>query len=95
MTVHSRWSSRLKDESGFGLVETLIALTIFVIGLVAGWFAGFETRFDFVPFFFRPVAGTLILLPLVYWMRLHLKTGAQSPSGNGLVLVISPATKEN
>jgi len=31
----TRLKSRLQDESGFGLVETLIALTILVIGLVA------------------------------------------------------------
>ncbi len=59
-----------------------------IIGLVAGWFAGYEARFDFVPFFFRPMAGTLILLPLVYWMRFHLKTAARIQAGDGLVLVI-------
>jgi len=35
MVVHSRLKACLKDESGFGLVETMIALTILVIGLVA------------------------------------------------------------
>ena len=32
---YSRLKDTLRDESGFGLVETLIALTILVIGLVA------------------------------------------------------------
>ncbi|MGB5673686.1 MAG: prepilin-type N-terminal cleavage/methylation domain-containing protein [Gemmatimonadota bacterium] len=35
MTMRSRVKDSLSDESGFGLVETLIALTILVIGLVA------------------------------------------------------------
>jgi len=35
MTVYSRVKASLSDESGFGLVETLIALTILVIGLIA------------------------------------------------------------
>jgi uncharacterized protein (TIGR02598 family) len=35
MTAYSRVKANLSDESGFGLVETLIALTILVIGLVA------------------------------------------------------------
>jgi len=35
MVVHSRMKACLRDESGFGLVETMIALTILVIGLVA------------------------------------------------------------
>jgi len=35
MTVVSQVRARLDDDSGFGLVETLIALTILVIGLVA------------------------------------------------------------
>lgn len=59
-----------------------------LIGLVSGWFAGYEARFDFVPFFFRPLAGTVILLPLAYWMRLRLRTSAENKAGNGLVLVI-------
>lgn len=35
MTLKTRIHTTLSDESGFGLVETLIALTILVIGLVA------------------------------------------------------------
>ena len=35
MVVHSKVKACLRDESGFGLVETMIALTILVIGLVA------------------------------------------------------------
>ncbi len=35
MGVVERFRARLSDESGFGLVEALIALTILVIGLVA------------------------------------------------------------
>lgn len=35
MSVISRVKTSLRDESGFGLVETLIALTILVIGLIA------------------------------------------------------------
>ena len=35
MRVHERLKARVTDESGFGLVEALIALTILVIGLVA------------------------------------------------------------
>jgi Tfp pilus assembly protein PilV len=35
MGVSERFKARLTDESGFGLVESLIALTILVIGLVA------------------------------------------------------------
>lgn len=35
MTACSRLKATLGDESGFGLVETLIALTILVIGLIA------------------------------------------------------------
>jgi len=35
MKVLARTKASLDDESGFGLVETLIALTILVIGLIA------------------------------------------------------------
>jgi len=35
MTLHARIRTVLADERGFGLAETLIALTILVIGLVA------------------------------------------------------------
>ena len=35
MTFLAQVKARLDDESGFGLVETLIALTILVIGLIA------------------------------------------------------------
>lgn len=35
MPVNERLKARVRDESGFGLVEVLIALTILVIGLVA------------------------------------------------------------
>jgi Tfp pilus assembly protein PilV len=35
MTLHAKVKAKLEDDSGFGLVETLIALTILVIGLIA------------------------------------------------------------
>lgn len=35
MTLYAKVKAKLEDDSGFGLVEVLIALTILVIGLVA------------------------------------------------------------
>jgi len=59
------------------LVEAAILLLFAVpiswaIAAVLGWYAGFELRFDFMPYFLRVIFVTLILLPFVYWTHLQL-----------------------
>ncbi len=73
-----------------GLVDAAIltvgvGLTFFVIGHGVGWLIGFEPRFDFMPYYFRVLLVTLILMPLGHWGRLHLGEATRRRTGNTLV----------
>lgn len=55
-----------------GVFFCAVTIVMSVLGLVAGWLAGYETRFDYVPFFFVPLTGVLVVMPLVHWVGLYL-----------------------
>jgi hypothetical protein len=76
-----------------GLVDAAIFLlvlspSLLLVGHTAGWLVGYELRFDFMPFFFRALMVTLIVMPTAYWGRLRLQEARQRRSGNTLVAVI-------
>jgi len=76
-----------------GLVDGAIFLFIvgpclLVVGHLTGWFVGYEMRFDFMPFFFRVLLVTLILLPLAHWGRLRLQAATRRKSENTQVAVV-------
>lgn len=76
-----------------GLVDAAIFLFVvspclFAIGHLAGWFAGYEIRLDFMPFFFRVTMVTLILIPLAHRGRLALQAATRRKSDNTAVGMI-------
>jgi len=76
-----------------GLIDSAIFLLIaspclFALGHFAGWYVGYEIRFDFMPFFFRVLMLTLVLMPLGYWGRAQLQEATWRKSQNILVGVI-------
>jgi len=80
-----------------GLVEGAIFLFVvapclFAVGQLTGWFVGHEIHFDFMPFFFRVLLITLILMPLVHRGRLQLHAATRRKAENGMVLVIFGVT---
>ncbi len=76
-----------------GLADTAILLLIaspclLAIGHLAGWFVGYEIRFDFMPFFLRVLLLTLVLMPLGYWGRVQLQEATWRKTENKLVGLI-------
>ena len=76
-----------------GLIDAAIFLLIvspglLVIGHFAGWLVGYGIRFDFMPFFFRVLLITLILMPLGYQGRLKLQAAARHKAENTMLVVI-------
>jgi hypothetical protein len=71
-----------------GAFFVAVGATLSMAGIVAGWLAGYELRFDFVPFFVRALIGTLILMPLAHWGRLYLGIAIKRRTGDTLVPVI-------
>jgi hypothetical protein len=63
-----------------------VALT--VLGLLCGWLVGYDIRFDFIPFFFRPLAITVIAMPLALWGHLQLQVAHRRKTENTLVAVV-------
>jgi hypothetical protein len=73
-------------------VETAIyflAITFgfLLVGLGAGALLGYETRLDFLPFFMRPLMATMVLLPLLQFGRLRLRSQQRQADQNGFLLV--------
>ena len=76
-----------------GLVDGAFYLLIlgpflFATGHLLGLLVGIETRFDFFPFFLRPLLITLILMPLAHRGRLALRHATRRKAENTLVGVI-------
>ncbi|MGD8331986.1 MAG: hypothetical protein PVJ49_21305 [Acidobacteriota bacterium] len=65
-----------------------MTLVLSAIGIVAGWVAGFETRFDYLPFFAIPLCGTLILMPVAQWGGFLLGRAVDRRDGNTLLPMI-------
>lgn len=75
-----------------GLVDVGIYLFVvgpfmFAVGHLAGWFVGYEPRFDFMPFFFRVLLVVVILMPLAHRGRLGLQAAMRRRAENTMVAV--------
>ena len=67
----------------------LVAPVLYLLGHATGWVVGIESRFDYVPYFFRVLLVTLILMPFAYWLSLLIGSPAirqVNPSVVGIVL---------
>jgi hypothetical protein len=71
-----------------GIFLLLVAPGLFVLGHLMGWLVGHETRFDFMPFYLRPLLITVILMPLAHWGRLRLLAATRRKSENTLLGVV-------
>ena len=49
---------------------------------------GYEPRFDFIPFFLRPLAVTAILMPLALWGHLYLHIANRRKTENTIVALV-------
>jgi len=67
----------------------IVGCALFVVGHVTGWLVGIEVRFDFMPFFFRVLMVTVILMPLAHWGRIRLQAGARRGAENAMIGVIA------
>lgn len=54
----------------------IVAPFMYLLGQLAGIAAGIQLRFDYVPFFFRAILITLIMMPFAYWGRLQMQSAA-------------------
>lgn len=76
-----------------GLVDIAVfflglSLVLAFLGNLCGWLVGYEMRFDFIPFFFRPLTATVILMPLAQWGHLLLQVANRRRTENTLVALI-------
>jgi len=71
-----------------GIFFASIFVTLSVVGHLAGWLVGYPLRFDFIPFFLRPLLATILLIPLAQWGGLHLQVATRRRADNTLVAVI-------
>ncbi len=71
-----------------GLLFVVVGATFWTIGQLVGWAIGYPARFDFVPFFLRPLTATVIFLPLAQWLVLRLRIHGHPRSGDAIVAVI-------
>lgn len=65
-----------------------IALTLGFLGYLSGWLVGYPPRFDFIPFFFRPLAVTAILMPPALWGHLRLHIANRRRTENTIVALV-------
>ena len=71
-----------------GIILFIVAPCLFTVGHLMGWLVGYGIRFDFMPYFFRALMITLILIPLAHWGRLGLLAATRRKSGNTMLGVI-------
>jgi energy-coupling factor transporter ATP-binding protein EcfA2 len=69
-------------QAGATLLFVTTGLVCVVVGLVTGYLVGYETELDFFPFFLRPLMATTVLLPLLQYGRLRLRTSDLRKSEN-------------
>ena len=80
-----------------GLVDVsiflfILAPALLAVGHLLGWLVGYEVRFDFMPYFFRALLITLILVPLAHWGRLTLWEATRRRSEHTMLGVIIGVT---
>jgi hypothetical protein len=71
-----------------GILLFIVAPCLFAAGHLLGWLVGYEIRFDFMPYFFRALMVTLILMPLAHRGRLALLAATRRRAENTMVGVI-------
>ena len=88
-------SRRLHAAVAFrgGLVDITVfsiglSVVLALLGVVCGWLVGYDIRFDYIPFFLRPVAVTAVLMPLALWGNLHLLAAKRRREENTVVAVV-------
>lgn len=59
-----------------GIFLLIIAPLFFLLGHASGWVLGIESRLDYMPFFFRAILITLIMMPFAYWGGLQIRSAA-------------------
>lgn len=65
-----------------------VAPIMFILGHAAGWVVGIESRFDYMPYFFRVLMVASILMPFAYRVRLQLQQAAGNKDSSSLVGII-------
>jgi len=89
-------SGRARVHFRGGLVDNalflLFAAFVYVAGHLTGWLVGIEPRFDFMPYYFRALMLTLILMPLAYRGRLALLAATRRGAENTMLGVIFGVT---
>jgi hypothetical protein len=84
-------------QFGGGLVDVALLLfilspSLLAIGHYTGWLAGFEVRFDFMPYFFRVLLITLVLMPVAHRWRLQLEAATRKKADYTTIMVILAIT---
>ena len=83
----ARISFRCSLADGAMLLLT-VGLGWYLIGQLMGFLAGIEMRYNYVPFYFRVLLVTLLLLPLAHWGRLKVQEAERKKFENTLIGVI-------
>jgi len=76
-----------------GLVDIALLLVLmggglFLVGHAAGWFAGYEPRFDYMPFYLRALLIALIFQPLAHRGRLGLEAANRRRAANSSIALV-------
>ena len=90
-----RQHAQVKFRGGLvdgGVFLFIVAPCMFAVGHLMGWLVGYEVRFDFMPYFFRALMITLILIPLAHWGRLGLIAATRRKSEYTMVGIIFGVT---
>jgi hypothetical protein len=87
-----RQRSQIAHRASLALGATfavLMAASFLIVGHLAGWLADYPLRMDFIPFFVRPLLGTLILLPSAqYAAVLSLTSNFTKQYGAAFLLIM-------
>lgn len=66
-----------------------VFLGFLLVGLAAGALLGYEARLDFLPFFMRPLMATTVLLPLLQYGRLRMRSPQRQTDQNAFLWVVA------
>ncbi|MDH3626489.1 MAG: hypothetical protein OEV00_04700 [Acidobacteriota bacterium] len=70
-------------DLGFYLL--VVGVGLYALGHLTGLWVGYTLRFDFMPFYFRALLVTLVLIPLGHWGRLKLQAASRRRAENMIV----------
>ena len=75
--------------ANLALYAAAAGLGFFLIAQTVGWTVGYGLRLDFLPHYLRGVLATLVLMPLVSWVRLRTRSfESWEPGEQGVVFVL-------